>query len=484
MQSVDAASRTAGPSLQRTRRFVDLQDYLQIVRKRWRVIALVTLLAVGVAAASTALLTRTYESSTQFFVSTTGADDSGALLQGSTFTQQRVKSYAQLLTSPSILSPVAEQSRVPVEELQRGVRATSLPDTVLIDVAVRSADPQQARDIAAAIADIFPETVTDLESPTSGAPSPVKVTVVKEPTLPTLPVSPQPVRNILLGLVIGAVLGLATALVRDTLDRRVKSVDDLKRVTDAPILGVVAFDAGTPERPLIVEVDPRSPRSESFRSLRTNLTFVDAAEHLQSIVVTSSLPGEGKSTVTANLALSLAQAGGRVCLVEADLRRPKVLSYMGLDGSVGLTDALVGRADVVDVFQQYGEMDLWVLGAGPIPPNPSELLGSARMSKLLDDLRGRFDHVLLDAPPVLPVTDAVVLATQVDGVIVVAGSGIIEHDQLSSVMDSLESVNASVLGLVLNRVPAKAGGAYTRYEYQLPEEDVTRKEKRRVRSLS
>jgi len=255
---------------------------------------------------------------------------------------------------------------------------------------------------------------------------------------------------------------------------------DVKAVTDTVLIGIRHDDPDAAKRPLIVEVDPRSPRAEAFRVLRTNLQFVDAAAHPRTIVVTSSLAGEGKSTMAANLALTMAQAGSRVCLIEADLRRPKVLEYMGLEGGVGLTDALIGRTDVIDVIQPYGGTNLWVLGAGPIPPNPSELLGSTAMRSLLGHLSSRFDYVVIDAPPALPVTDAVVISKLVDGAIVVAGSGMVERDQLALTLESLESVNGNVLGIVLNRLPAKQSQQYGGYPYAIPEEESTRSERKRV----
>ena len=417
------------------------------------------------ASAATLLAPKVYESRTQFFVSTTGSDDSGALLQGSTFTQQRVKSYAQLLTTPRILAPVATSVGV-TGDIANQVTATTPPDTVLIEVAVRDTDPAQAQAIGEAIAKEFPAAVTELESPAGTEVSPVKVTVVRPPTTPTDPVAPKPLRNILLGAVLGLLVGMGAALVRETLDKTVKSEDDVKAVTDAPILGSIAQDPEAAKRPLIVRVDPRSPRAEAFRSLRTNLQFVDAANHPRTLVVTSSLAGEGKSTMSANLALTMAQAGSRVCLVEADLRRPKVLAYMGLEGAVGLTDALIGRADVFDLLQAYGSTKLWVLGAGPIPPNPSELLGSSGMVTVLEKLMSSFDYVVIDAPPTLPVTDAVVVSNLVDGAIVVVASGMVQRDQLNRTLELLGSGKGRVLGLVLNRVPARAVHHYGGYGYE------------------
>jgi capsular exopolysaccharide synthesis family protein len=458
---------------------VELQDYLSVVRKRWRVILLVVLICVALASAATLAATKIYESRTQFFVSTTGADDSGALLQGSTFTQQRVKSYAQLLTTPVILAPVAASVGV-TGDLSAQVTATTPPDTVLIEVAVRDSSPVQAKAIATAISKEFPSAVSELETPPGTDVGPVKVTVVQPPTTPTSPVSPKPVRNILLGAVLGLLLGLGAALVRETLDKTVKTQDDVKAVTETPILGAIMRDPDAVKRPLIVEVDPRSPRAEAFRSLRTNLQFVDAANHPRTLLVTSSLAGEGKSTMSANLALTMAQGGSRVCLVEADLRRPKVLDYLGLEGAVGLTDALIGRSEVFDVIQPYGGTNLWVLGAGPIPPNPSELLGSTAMRSTLTHLASRFDYVVIDSPPTLPVTDAVVLSSLVDGVIVVVGSGVVQRDQLARALENLESVAGRVLGLVLNRVPASSSGAYGTYAYSVPEDEATRRERKRV----
>lgn len=467
---------------------MELQDYLLVVRKRWRVILLVLLLCVGLAAALTVTQTKMYESRTQFFVVTTGAEDSSALLQGSTFTQQRVKSYAQLLTTPRILSPVAASVGV-AGDLSRQITVTTPPDTVLIEVAVRDSNPARAQAIATAIAEGFPTAVGQIESRPGSDVSPVKVTVVQPPTAPTSPVSPVPVRNIALGAVLGLLLGLGVALLRETLDKTVKTQDDLKALTDVPVLGAIMRDPDAVKRPLIVEVDPRSRRAEAFRSLRTNLQFVDAANHPRTLVVTSALAGEGKSTMSANLALTMAQGGSRVCLVEADLRRPKVLDYLGLEGAVGLTDALIGRAEVFDVIQPYGGTNMWVLGAGPIPPNPSELLGSAAMRGVLKELASRFDYVVMDSPPILPVTDAVVLSSLADGVIVVVGSGVVQRDQLTHALENLESVAARVLGLVLNRVPQNSAGyggygygtyGYSSYTSEAPKDEATRAERKRA----
>jgi len=234
----------------------------------------------------------------------------------------------------------------------------------------------------------------------------------------------------------------------------------VEQVTSVPILGGIVFDPKAKERPLIVHVDPRSPRAESFRSLRTNLQFLDVGRVDRSFVITSSIESEGKSTTGANLAIALADAGARVLFIDADLRRPKVADYMGVEGAVGLTDVLIGRAELADVIQPWSDGNLFVLPAGQIPPNPSELLGSARMAELIAEFNRQFDVVIFDTPPLLPVTDAAILAKNVGGAIIVVAAGRTHKNQLKGAIAALGNVGAPISGLVLTMLPTKGPDAY------------------------
>jgi capsular exopolysaccharide synthesis family protein len=289
------------------------------------------------------------------------------------------------------------------------------------------------------------------------------VTVVSVPTVPTVPISPKPTRNLALGVVLGLLLGLGLALLRDLLDTTIKNEKDCAAVTDATVIGGISFDPDASKNPLIVQADPHSPRAEAFRTLRTNLQFVDAANHPRSIVFTSSVPNEGKTTTAANLAITMAAGGARICVVEGDLRRPRLLQYMGMDGSLGLTNVLIGQADLGDVLQQFADSSVYVLGAGSVPPNPSELLGSTAMIETLRDLESRFDTVIIDSPPLLPVTDAAVLSTIAGGTVIVVGAGKVDRDHLARSLHALETVNGRVLGLVLNMIPTKGTDGYYYY---------------------
>ncbi len=444
---------------------MELRDYFRVIRKRWRVIVAAVLVAVAAAALGTSLSPKVYQAQTQLFVSTSGGGDPTALLQGSSFTQQRVQSYADIISTPAVLGPVIDQLHLSTtaDKLAQRITATVPLNTVIIHVAVDDPSPQQAADIADAVGKQFTTTVADLESVSESSPSPVKVSIVSAPSVPTAPVSPRPVRNLALGLVLGLLAGFGLALLRDLLDTTIKGQDDCAEVTDAAVVGAIPFDPEGAKHPLIVQAAPHGLRAEGFRALRTNLQFVNVAEHPRSIVFTSSVAGEGKTTTAANLAITMAAGGSRVCVVEADLRRPKLLDYMGLDGSVGLTDVIIGRVDVRDALQQFAKADVWVLGSGPIPPNPSELLGSSQMERTLRELENRFDIVIIDAPPLLPVTDAAVLSTVAGGTVVVVGAGLATRDHLGRALQALEAVQATVLGLVVNRIATKGADAYSYY---------------------
>jgi succinoglycan biosynthesis transport protein ExoP len=440
---------------------VELQEYLRVIRRGWRLIVSTLLITMSLVALLTATTTPKYEATAQLFVSTPGGNTSD-LLQGSSFTQRQVKTYADLMTTPVVLEPVIRDLKLETSpsSLAGRIAATVPADTVLIDVSVMDNDPELAATLANAVGIQFTRTIEDLES--VGGVSPVKATLVQPAAAPSSPVSPSPLRNMLLAVVVGLLAGLGLAIVREFVDTRVTTDRDVARVTDATVIGGIGFDKDATKHPLIVQADPHSARAEAFRTLRTNLQFVDAAERPRTLVFTSSLPGEGKTTTTANLALTLAASGSSVIAVEGDLRRPRLLEYMGLEGSIGLTNVLIGEAEIDDVTQSFGD-SLTVLGAGTIPPNPSELLGSQAMAHLLAYLEERFDYVIIDAPPLLPVTDAAVLAKLADGAIIVVGSKIIKREQLDRALQNLENVDAHVLGVVMNRLPISGPDAYTYY---------------------
>jgi tyrosine-protein kinase len=452
---------------------VELRDYIRILRKSWVLIVALTLVGIAAAAGYSLLQTPKFSSSAKVFVSTSSGDTVTDLQQGNSFTQQRVKTYADLATTPIVLLQVIANLQIDrtSDELAREVTATAPLDTTLIEITVADEDPALAADLATAVSESLTKVVESIETTEATddttATSPVRLTLVQHAAVPQQPVSPNVPLNVVLGALAGLALGIGIAVLRETLDTRIRNERDIEAITDTPIIGGIVFDPKAKERPLIVQADPHSPRAESFRTLRTNLQFLEAGRASRAFVVTSSIESEGKSTTAANLAIALADAGAKVLLVDADLRRPKVAEYLGIEGAVGLTDLLIGRAELADVIQRWGRKDLFVLPAGRIPPNPSELLGSTAMVSTIAELGRSFDVVLFDAPPLLPVTDAAVLARVVCGTIVVVSAGRAHRPHLKGALAALENVEAPVSGIVLTMLPTKVPDAYGygRYGY-------------------
>ncbi|MFT7710425.1 polysaccharide biosynthesis tyrosine autokinase [Clavibacter tessellarius] len=446
---------------------MELREYIRILRRSWILILLALLLGIGAAAGYSLVQTPEYRASAKVFVSTQSAGTVSDLSQGNSFTQQAVKSYADVVSTPVVLEPVIAQLGLDetAESLAPRVSASAAADTVIIEIAAQDEQAETAAVIANAVAKSFSDVVAQLVPEDTGGQPQVKITTLQEARIPASPVSPRVPLNLALGALVGLALGIAVSVLRSTLDTRIRGERDLRLVTDAPVLGGIAFDPKAKDRPLIVQSDPRSPRAESFRSLRTNLQFLDFGGRARSFVITSAVESEGKSTTTANLAIALSDAGARVAVIDADLRRPKLASYLGLEGAVGLTDVLIGRAKLTDVLQPWGNRNMFVLPAGQIPPNPSELLGSRTMVTLLKDLEAEFDTVLIDAPPLLPVTDSAVLSKSAGGAILVVSSGRAHRGQVHAAIESLNSVGAEVLGVVLTMLPTKGPDAYGYGQY-------------------
>ena len=336
---------------------------------------------------------------------------------------------------------------------------------MLFELTATDASPERAQAIANAAGDAFTELVAELESPAPGVPAPIKVTTVDLADLPTNPASPRPMRTFPLAVVLGLLAGLGLALLREVLDVSVKDVDRLGEKLGAPALGLVGYDGEARKSPVPVLTKPQSAHAEAFRQLRTNLQFVDIDQHAtKTLVITSSLPGEGKTRTAVNLAIAIAQAGQRVILVEADLRRPRVNSYLGLLDDVGVTTVLLGKVTLDDALQPYGDLPLEVLACGRTPPNPSELLSSDRMQQVLAELRRRSDVIIIDAPPLLPVTDAAVLARQADGAVLVVRHGKTTFAQVDRAVENLRLAGARLLGTIVNMTPARGSDSYA-YSY-------------------
>lgn len=449
---------------------MELHDYLRVLRKRWIVIAAIALLGLATSAAITIVTTPQYQSRTLVYVQVQSSGSVGELAQGSTFVQSQVKSFAEVVSTPRVLDAAITTLDLDesADELSRSIVATAPLDTVNIEIMVTRDSPAEAADIANAVTASFRTVVSEITASNNDASgSQVTVSVLRDASAPTEPVSPNTLVNLLLGLILGTVLGLAAAILREVLDTRIRGERDVLNVTSSPIIGGISFDSSAVQRPLIVQDDPHSVRAEAFRTLRTNLQFLDLGVGGKSFVITSSIPSEGKTTTAANLAITLADSGAQVVLIDGDLRRPKIASYMGLEGAIGLTDVLIARAELSDALQPWGRGNLVVLPAGTVPPNPSELLGSRAMASLIATLETEFDVVLIDLPPLLPVTDAALVSKLTRGVLLVVAAGRTHKGEFAGAVAALENVGATVSGVILTMLPVRGPDAYGygRYGY-------------------
>jgi capsular exopolysaccharide synthesis family protein len=458
-----------------------IQDFVRVLRTRWVVICVTVGLAVTGAVVVNVLITPLYEASTRLFVSTSSGGSAGEIYQGTLSSQQRVISYTKLLMGETLAKRTTDKLHLDMsaDALLKNVKATSAPDTVLIDVSVLDPSPVQARAIADALSDEFVVMVSELETPPTGDQPDARVVVEQHASLPTTPVIPKTIRNIAIGLALGVMVGIGLAILRDLLDNTIKDRTTLEEITGVGLVGSVPFAKDRQTKPAISFDNDNSTIAEAFRKLRTNLQFLAVDNPPRVIVVTSPLPMEGKSVTAINLALALAEAEHNVVLVDGDLRRPRLDKYLELIGSVGLSTVLANRASLDEVLQKTRFPGLTVLASGSVPPNPSELLGSMAAKKTLAQLRDRFDYVIVDSSPIIAVTDAAILAADADGVLITARYAKTKREQLAHAVRNLGDVGARLLGAVFTMMPTRGTAPYN-YTYGGYVDDTPRRPPRRT----
>lgn len=436
-----------------------------LVRKRWLVVAALCLLGIVLGSTYVILAPAEYTAKTELFVATVGGDNTSDLAQGSNFAQQQARNYSVVAQRDIVLLPVITALGLTTtpDELSGRISASVPLNTSLISIAVTDSSAERAAAIADAVATSLSNTVVRLVPKRSDGASPVHLEVVQAARAPLSPSAPNPRVVLTFAGFLGLLVGLGSIAIAELISAKVRSVDHLKEITNLTILGTVTDDKAAGTSPLFSQSNSRSLRSEEFRQIRTNLHFLHPDERHKVFVLTSSIPGEGKSSTSANLAVALAASGVATCLVEADLRMPSLGKYLDLEGGVGLTTILAGDATLDEALQEWGPNRLQVLLSGQIPPNPSELLESNQAQTLLQTLKDRFDVVIIDCPPLMPVTDAAVVARAFGGAILVVGVDRVETRELKTAMDALTTGGAPILGVIANFVPPSNRIRYQSY---------------------
>ncbi len=462
-------------------------DVVRMLRVNLKLLLAGLLIGALLGFAYSLLQPKVYASTATGYVTVGEGTGIGDVISGSAAAKEKAAAYLAFVNS----GPVADEiiATNPDLNLTRGQVQGSLSATVdansaLIRVSATGNSPQTAQALANSSLQAVAKVANDLEGTST-----VRVIPLEDATLSPSPISPNITKLVGLGAAAGLGLVLAAILLRKTVDTKLRTRDDATKATEAGILGVLPVSEELTEEN-ILRSNSDHVAQESIRQMRTNLRFVNVDHPPKSLIVTSAEPGEGKSTVSTSIARALADAGEPVIIIDADLRRPTIAKKFKIDSKVGLTQVLAGQVELADAVRQFEDTQLFILPAGRIPPNPSELLGSDKMRQLIAELASEFT-VIVDVPPVLPVTDAPLLSTAVDGVVLVGTVGKTRKENLAEAASNLRKVKANLLGVVINRAPRtglgnsyygfaySSTGAYTSYYGQGEEKSKGSKKKKK-----
>ena len=447
------------------------------LRRQWLLIAVFAVLGAVGAFAFSATLTPLYRATASLYFTLNFGNTANDMAQGSTYTANQMVSFGMLATSPVVLDGVIHDLDLDLtaNELARLVAITTPRDTVVMAITAESANPASAANIANTVAAHTKRVVEAFAPQRENGKSTVTARVIEQATPPRFQFSPDKRLNSLLGFVLGLLIGMLVAFARTVLDNRVRSQSSLEAVSETTFLGGLRSRGESRGSEAVVLQAPTSHAADDYRKLRTNLRFATLSKHPLALVVSSSVPQEGKSTVSVNLASALAESGQRVLLIDADLRRPQLANYSHIDGTVGLTDVLVNQVNLPDAVVPLGDSGVHVLAAGSPAPNPGELLSSKQMSGVIQEGLTTYDAVIVDSAPILTVPDALALTQMCDGMIFVARSGKTHKKDVQRSLEAIRSAGGVVFGAVLNgtKVSRRKQTAYDYASDALPGRAVT-----------
>lgn len=461
---------------------IDLRDLLAMLLRRWWLIVLCALLAGGTAYGYTRyFMTPVYVASNMLFL---GKEDTRIPMDLITVevNNQLIVDYRELLRTKMVSREVIAQLDLDVPEsiIRRGVGVNVISNSRMFSISFTSPDPQFATEVVNKLAEVLVVKAKEIIQVNN-------VVVIDRAEVPTSPVGPDARRNTMLAALVGLMAAVGIIFLLEFLDRTFKKPEDMERRLGVAVLGEVPEFEGEPRvskrkrqqqlkkvvqpevrtlsRNLIAHSHPKSAAAEAYRSLRTNLHYISVDKPLRSMVITSPSISDGKSTTAANIAISLAQSGLRVLLVDGDLRKPKLHRYFALKNASGLTSLLADDASLEAVVQTVPEIpNLEVITSGPIPPNPVEILISDRLRQVLEQLAATYDFMVIDSPPAAQVTDSAILSKLTDGALLVVSAGETGIEATIRAMKALNTVQANVLGTLLVKVAYEKNKAYY-YQY-------------------
>ncbi len=455
---------------------IDLREMLYLLLKRWYLIVICFVLAAGTAFAVTRFyLKPIYRAETSLFLGKE-KDKVNLSLSDLQVGSQLIIDYREILKSRLVAERIQQKLGVDIKRFQSNVDVQTLKDSRLFKISYEDKDPKLAANVVNDLAAVIKEMASDIIEVKN-------VKIIDTAKVPTSPVKPNKKKSVGMAGVLGLLLGAALIYALEFLDHTFKKPEDVEKQLELNVIGTVpqfeggkrgkkkAKDAEELERQylknLITSNDPKAPASEAFRELRTNLQYASVDNEMKAIIITSPSLGDGKTVTTVNLAVTLAQSGKKVLIVDADLRKPKVHHYFGIKNGEGLTNVLTGDKEIkkINIVEKNDISNLYILTSGPIPPNPAEILNSKKMHQLLEQLKKDYDVVILDTPPVGQVTDAAILAGIADGAILVLASGDTRIDMAKRAKKALDGVNAHIIGAILTKLETgRASYYYYKYE--------------------
>lgn len=441
---------------------ISIQELFFILRKRVVLILVMLMISITIAGVlSYYVIKPEYQTFTTLMIGKPKdyQGDRGIEYNDLILNQRLVSTYGQIVKMRVVADKVINNLGLGISygEFGNKVSVNLVKDTEIIKLQVTDYNPTLATNIANETAKVFMESVKDIMLVEN-------VQVIDEAQIPKSPIKPKPMLNIAIAGVLGIMGGVFLAFLLEFLDNTIKTSEDIEKHLGLSVLGTIPIFEKEKDK-MITVYEPKSPIAESFRTLRTNIQFANIDKEIKVILVTSAAPGEGKSTVMSNLGNIMTQSDKKTLLMDCDFRKPTLHRRLNLSNIEGLTNVLMADKPLSEVVQVSEEIEnLSILTSGPVPPNPAELLGSERMKKFLEVIRNEYDMIIIDTPPVGLVTDAAVLSTRVDGVLLTVAAEQTDIESIKRGKKSLKRVNANILGVVLNKVPLNSR-TYYKYGY-------------------
>lgn len=455
---------------------MSIADLLQIVRKHLASAIISFVVVFAAVAAVTFIMPPKYTATAEVFATYAGqsgeTQTTNDMSSGANYLNTQITTYPELVKTEAVLQPVIKDLGLDMTttDLAGVVTATNPPNTFMVDISAEVGDPQQAADIANSVAKNLADQISsDLYNNSSSSNgSPIKLTVVQKAQTPTSQSSPNIPLYLAVGLIFGIIVGVGVALLRDILNTKVDSTDDVRELTHASSLGTVPQATILDDSRPVIVAQPAGSEAEEFRRIRTNLSFLTTTAtqgHGRLLVISSTNPSEGKTTVSANVAVALAEEGKSVLFIDADLRHPSVAHKLGIEGHVGLSHVLSRQASPADVIQKYWKPNLHIMPAGKRPANASILLNSDLMKEMVERALTQYDYVIIDTAPLSVASEVTVFGRMAGGLVLVTGKGVVEKKELENTATALQAAEVPILGFIFNFADPKKIHSKNYYYY-------------------